>query len=319
VNFESKDLHFFRKVEALQKCLDEERVRHKIQIENLETSTLLKSEAHPENFQNGGATSNLSQEEKSHFESEIQLLQQTLSQEREKQREEIEGSVFKLQERDSEIKHLKEKVQDSEKLQLEIESLQNALFDEKSKYKKHVQNSRSEVDELKKQFQVSISSTLYVRIFLYECHFSSYVLALLKNSYEKGARITLMKLTTQIEIDHLRENVGRLQEENRIATQARLEVENILSGERDNQNRRIDEIGLSLATAEQERDQLRREVERLEEEVKLGGEVESDQVRTLQNSLKEEREKHEQKIAELSYKLKADHEEDKLLLQTDFQ
>ncbi len=275
MNFESKDLHFFRKVEALQKCLDEERVRHKIQIENLETSTLLKSEAHPENFQNGGATSNLSQEEKSHFESEIQLLQQTLSQEREKQREEIEGSVFKLQERDSEIKHLKEKVQDSEKLQLEIESLQNALFDEKSKYKKHVQNSRSEVDELKKQFQ--------------------------------------------IEIDHLRENVGRLQEENRIAIQARLEVENVLSGERDNQNRRIDEIGLSLATAEQERDQLRREVERLEEEVKLGGEVESDQVRTLQNSLKEEREKHEQKIAELSYKLKADHEEDKLLLQTDFQ
>ncbi len=141
----------------------------------------------------------------------------------------------------------------------------------------------------------------------------------MKNSYEKGARITLMKLTTQIEIDHLRENVGRLQEENRITTQARLEVENVLSGERDNQNRRIDEIGLSLATAEQERDQLRREVERLEEEVKLGGEVESDQVRTLQNSLKEEREKHEQKIAELSSKLKADHEEDKLLLQTDFQ
>jgi len=31
---------------------------------------------------------------------------------------------------------------------------------------------------------------------LYERHFSSYILALLKNSYEKRARITLMKLTT---------------------------------------------------------------------------------------------------------------------------
>jgi hypothetical protein len=36
----------------------------------------------------------------------------------------------------------------------------------------------------------------YVQFFLYEPRFSSYVLALLKNSYKKGARITLMKLTT---------------------------------------------------------------------------------------------------------------------------
>ena len=34
--------------------------------------------------------------------------------------------------------------------------------------------------------------------FLYECRFSSYVLALLKNSYEKRACITLMKLTAGV-------------------------------------------------------------------------------------------------------------------------
>jgi hypothetical protein len=32
-------------------------------------------------------------------------------------------------------------------------------------------------------------------IFLYECHFSSYVLALSKNLYKKRVQITLMKLT----------------------------------------------------------------------------------------------------------------------------
>jgi len=48
----------------------------------------------------------------------------------------------------------------------------------------------------KNRHLVSISSTLYVRNILYECRFSSYVLALLKNLYEKRALITLMKLTT---------------------------------------------------------------------------------------------------------------------------
>ena len=57
----------------------------------------------------------------------------------------------------------------------------------------------------------------------------------------------------------------------------------------------------------------------MKEEVKLGGEEETDQVRALQNSLKEEREKHKQKMAELSCKLKSDHEEDKRLLQIDIQ
>ena len=255
--------------------MDEERIRHKTQIENLETSTLLKSEAHPDKLQNGGLTTNLSEEERSHFESEIELLQQTLSQERDKQREEIDRSVAKLQERDSEIKHLKEKVQINEKLQFEIESLQNALFDEKAKHKKYVQDSSSKLEDQKKQFQ--------------------------------------------IEIDHLRESVGSLQEEHRVVVQAKLEVENSLSGERENQSRRIEEIGRSLTAAEQERDQLRSEVERLKEEVKLGGEEETDQVKALQNSLKVEREKHEQKMAEFSCKLKADHEEDNRLFQIDFQ
>ena len=46
--------------------------------------------------------------------------------------------------------------------------------------------------------QVLISSTFYVRIFrtnVVSAAFSSYILALVKNSYEKGARIMLMKLT----------------------------------------------------------------------------------------------------------------------------
>jgi len=43
--------------------------------------------------------------------------------------------------------------------------------------------------------QVSISSMFYVQIFRTNVVFSTYFLALLKNSYEKCARKTLMKLT----------------------------------------------------------------------------------------------------------------------------
>jgi len=37
----------------------------------------------------------------------------------------------------------------------------------------------------------------------YEHHFSSYVLALLKNLYKKCARITLMKLTTGVNFTNI--------------------------------------------------------------------------------------------------------------------
>ncbi len=43
--------------------------------------------------------------------------------------------------------------------------------------------------------QVSISSTLYVRIFRTIVVFSSYILCCQKNLYEKFARLMLMKLT----------------------------------------------------------------------------------------------------------------------------
>jgi len=52
-------------------------------------------------------------------------------------------------------------------------------------------------------FRVSIPSTFYLQIFCTKvilAAFSSYVLALLKNSYKKRAHITLMKLTTGLKL-----------------------------------------------------------------------------------------------------------------------
>jgi len=46
--------------------------------------------------------------------------------------------------------------------------------------------------------QVSIPSTFYEQIFLHECHFSSYILALSKKLFKKFTHSMLMKLTTGI-------------------------------------------------------------------------------------------------------------------------
>jgi hypothetical protein len=74
-----------------------------------------------------------------------------------------------------------------------------SVFREKRGNMKRFNVGGDPLTNAKKIDQVSISSTLYVRINSYKRRFSSYVLALLKNLYEKCARTMLMKLTTEEE------------------------------------------------------------------------------------------------------------------------